>query len=117
PGDRAHPDRRLYRVGYADGSQPDQRGRLRRLSLQADQPQGIPGNDKAGAGGAPGMSAPARILIVDDTPANLKLLGDLLGTRGYAISTAPNGEEGLAKILAEKPDLVLLDVMMPGISG
>jgi adenylate cyclase len=63
------------------------------------------------------MSASARILIVDDTPANLKLLGDLLGTRGYAISTAPNGEEGLAKITAEHPDLVLLDVMMPGISG
>ena len=63
------------------------------------------------------MSAPAKILVVDDTPANIKLLGDLLASRGYAVSTATNGEEGLAKLVAEKPDLVLLDVMMPGISG
>src|SRR5258706_9277801 len=63
------------------------------------------------------MSAQSRILVVDDTPANIKLLGDLLAAKGYAVSTATNGEEGLAKIAAEKPDLVLLDVMMPGISG
>jgi class 3 adenylate cyclase len=63
------------------------------------------------------VSAPAKILVVDDTPANIKLLGDLLAARGYAVSTAANGEEGLAKIAAEKPDLILLDVMMPGISG
>ena len=63
------------------------------------------------------MSAPARILVVDDTPANIKLLGDLLASRGYAVTTAANGEEALAKLAAEKPDLVLLDVMMPGISG
>ncbi|MDH5246186.1 MAG: response regulator [Betaproteobacteria bacterium] len=63
------------------------------------------------------MSTTAKILVVDDTPANVKLLGDLLASRGYAIATAANGEEALAKVAAEKPDLVLLDVMMPGISG
>lgn len=63
------------------------------------------------------MSEPAKILVVDDTPANIKLLGDLLASRGYAVCTATNGEEGLARLAAEKPDLVLLDVMMPGISG
>ncbi|MEW6687911.1 MAG: response regulator, partial [Pseudomonadota bacterium] len=63
------------------------------------------------------MSAQAKILVVDDTPANIKLLGDLLSAKGYAVSTAANGEEALARIAAEKPDLVLLDVMMPGISG
>ncbi len=63
------------------------------------------------------MSVQAKILIVDDTPANLRLLGDLLGMKGYAVSTAPNGEEGLAKVMADAPDLVLLDVMMPGMSG
>ena len=63
------------------------------------------------------MSTPAKILVVDDTPANIKLLGDLLTARGYAVCTASSGEEGLAKVAAEKPDLVLLDVMMPGISG
>jgi class 3 adenylate cyclase len=63
------------------------------------------------------MSAAAKILVVDDTPANIKLLGDLLASRGYSVCTAATGEEGLAKLAAEKPDLVLLDVMMPGLSG
>jgi class 3 adenylate cyclase len=63
------------------------------------------------------MSASAKLLIVDDTPLNLKLLGDLLGVKGYAVVTAANGEEALAKLPDERPDLVLLDVMMPGLSG
>jgi len=60
---------------------------------------------------------PAKILVVDDTPANIKLLADLLTVKGYRVCTATNGEEGLAQVVKEKPDLVLLDVMMPGISG
>jgi class 3 adenylate cyclase len=63
------------------------------------------------------MSAPAKVLVVDDTPHNVKLLADLLGVKGYAVATAVNGEEALAKVASEKPDLVLLDVMMPGLSG
>jgi CheY-like chemotaxis protein len=63
------------------------------------------------------MSAPAKVLVVDDTPNNVKLLFDLLSVKGYAVATATNGEEGLTKIASEKPDLVLLDVMMPGLSG
>jgi class 3 adenylate cyclase len=62
------------------------------------------------------MSA-ARILVVDDTPANLKLLSGLLGSRGYEVETAADGESALAAIARRKPDLVLLDVMMPGLSG
>ncbi len=58
-----------------------------------------------------------KILVVDDTPANIKLLGDLLQHKGYEVSTAVNGEEALASIAKAPPDLVLLDVMMPGISG
>ncbi len=63
------------------------------------------------------MKTPALILVVDDTPANLKLLADLLTLQGYAVSTAANGEEALARVAAEHPDLVLLDIMMPGMSG
>src|SRR5438046_8170642 len=63
------------------------------------------------------MTAPAKVLVVDDTPLNIKLLGDLLAVKGYAVATAANGEEALAKLAAEKPDIVLLDVMMPGLSG
>jgi len=63
------------------------------------------------------MTAPAKILVVDDTPQNVKLLADLLTIKGYAVTTAANGNEALEKIAAERPDLVLLDVMMPGLSG
>jgi class 3 adenylate cyclase len=59
----------------------------------------------------------ARILVVDDTPVNLKLLGDLLTAKGYAVVTATNGPEALDKVAKEPLDLVLLDVMMPGMSG
>ena len=63
------------------------------------------------------MSTPASILVVDDTPANVKLLVDVLSAKGYALSSAVNGEQALAKIAAQAPDLVLLDIMMPGLSG
>jgi DNA-binding response OmpR family regulator len=63
------------------------------------------------------VSEQARILVVDDIPQNVKLLADLLGVKGYAVTTASNGEEALAKVATDKPDLVLLDVMMPGMSG
>lgn len=62
-------------------------------------------------------AAAARVLVVDDTPQNVKLLADLLGAKGFVTITAASGEEGLAKLASEKPDLVLLDVMMPGLSG
>ena len=58
-----------------------------------------------------------KILVVDDTAVNVKLLADLLTAKGYAVSTAVNGVEALDKIERERPDLVLLDVMMPGMTG
>jgi len=63
------------------------------------------------------MSAGAKILVVDDTPHNVKLLADILGAKGYAVSTAVNGEEALKKVASEPSDLILLDIMMPGLSG
>jgi adenylate cyclase len=63
------------------------------------------------------MSDPAKILVVDDTANNVKLLKDLLTMRGYAVVTASSGVEGLEQIEKERPDLVLLDVMMPGMNG
>lgn len=58
-----------------------------------------------------------KILVVDDTPLNVKMLADLLTFKGYQAITAASGAEALAKIEAEQPDLVLLDVMMPGMNG
>ena len=63
------------------------------------------------------MKDPAHILVVDDTAANVKLLADVLGARGYAVSTAASGKEALEKVAADGPDLVLLDVVMPEMSG
>jgi adenylate cyclase len=58
-----------------------------------------------------------KILVVDDTPVNVKLLADLLTVKGYDVVTAAAGAEALEKIAKERPGLVLLDVMMPGMSG
>jgi len=63
------------------------------------------------------MNETAKVLVVDDTPHNVKLLADLLAVKGYSVATAVNGDEALAKVASERPDLVLLDVMMPGLSG
>ena len=59
----------------------------------------------------------ARILVVDDVPANVRMLAGLLKGRGFEVLTAGGGQEGLDKAFSESPDLVLLDVMMPDISG
>lgn len=58
-----------------------------------------------------------KILIVDDDLDTLRLVGLMLQRQGYRIIAAANGEQGLAKALEEKPDLILLDVMMPDMDG
>jgi DNA-binding response OmpR family regulator len=60
---------------------------------------------------------PARILVVDDVPANVRLLEAVLGSRGYDVVTATDGLAALELVDSEQPDLILLDVMMPGIDG
>jgi class 3 adenylate cyclase len=60
---------------------------------------------------------PAHILVVDDIAKNTKLLADLLSAKGYRTTTAASGEAALAALAVQAPDLVLLDVMMPGLSG
>jgi DNA-binding response OmpR family regulator len=57
------------------------------------------------------------ILAVDDKPENLSLLFDLLDGKGYEVLVSQNGESALARAEATQPNLILLDVMMPGIDG
>ncbi len=59
----------------------------------------------------------ARVLVVDDIPANVKLLEAKLGAEYFDVVTASSGEQALALIEKELPDIVLLDVMMPGMDG
>ena len=60
---------------------------------------------------------PADILIIDDDPANLSLLSSLLTGRGHKVRAVLNGQRGLAAAIASPPDLILMDVMMPGMNG
>lgn len=64
-----------------------------------------------------GKAAKKKILIVDDEPAMAALLKSRLEANGYRVTEASDGDEGLCKIRSEKPDLVLLDVLMPGMTG
>jgi CheY-like chemotaxis protein len=63
------------------------------------------------------MSDRPQILAVDDTPANLQILSEVLGAEGYQLRVATSAHAALASLSAATPDLVLLDVHMPGGSG
>jgi DNA-binding NarL/FixJ family response regulator len=65
----------------------------------------------------PPAGRPARILIVDDEPLNVDYLEQELEGRGFETESAANGLEALERVAASPPDLVLLDVMMPGMDG
>src|SRR5438094_8433863 len=65
----------------------------------------------------PGELRPTRVLIADDNPQGVELLEACLGDRDYEIETAADGEETLRKVRDWQPDLILLDIMMPKISG
>lgn len=58
-----------------------------------------------------------KILVVDDSKTELHHLSDILGKRGYSVRTAENGEEAMRRLAEDKPDLILMDVVMPGANG
>jgi diguanylate cyclase len=60
---------------------------------------------------------PARILVVDDQPDNVELLEVILRWEGYLVVTAASGDEALAIVAQQPLDLILLDIMMPGLDG
>jgi adenylate cyclase len=61
--------------------------------------------------------AAARILVVEDAANDIRLLGTLLSEQGYGVSIARSGEEALEQLDREVPNLLLLDVILPGMSG
>ncbi len=58
-----------------------------------------------------------KILVIEDDPSTLRLIKYTLQQEGYEVLTVPNGLEGLRKAKSEQPDLIILDVMLPGIDG
>jgi CheY-like chemotaxis protein len=63
------------------------------------------------------MAGIKTVMIVDDEPVNILLLNEILSCKNYNIITAYSGDESLLKMKKDLPDIVFLDVMMPGISG
>ena len=57
------------------------------------------------------------VLVVDDSPTERHVLVELLSRNGYQVITAENGEEGIEKARRELPDLILMDVVIPGLNG
>ena len=58
-----------------------------------------------------------KILLVDDSKTELHHLSELLTRKGFAVRTAENGEEAMRRLVDDKPDLILMDVVMPGQNG
>ena len=58
-----------------------------------------------------------KILIVDDSKTELHHLSEMLGKKGYSVRTAENGDEAMRRLAEDKPDLILMDVVMPGRNG
>ena len=60
---------------------------------------------------------PKRVLIVEDNPISMELLSELVQAEGYGVIPAVSGSEGLSLARAEHPDLILMDIQLPGIDG
>jgi twitching motility two-component system response regulator PilH len=58
-----------------------------------------------------------KVLLVDDSKTELHHLTDLLSKRGYSVRTAENGDDAMRRLAEDKPDLILMDVVMPGQNG
>src|SRR5439155_19533045 len=94
--------------------------RVRRVSGEADQRHRVPRTGStvlSGRGGALRLEAKPRILVVDDVPQNVRLLEAVLTSSGYAVTSASSGPETLDQVKVDLPDIVLLDIQMPGMNG
>ena len=81
------------------------------------EPNGASGSQSPAPRDEPNTSKKTRILIVEDEPAMVAGLRDNFEYEGYEVISAADGVEGLERALADRPDMVVLDVMMPRMSG
>ena len=70
-----------------------------------------------GSGSQPEANPPARILVVDDQPANIQMVGSMLGSLGYEIVPAADGPSAMKTLADKPPDLILLDIGLPRLNG
>ncbi len=63
------------------------------------------------------MAAPPRVLVVDDDPIHREAVAEILAGQGYAVEQAASGEDCLAAAQASRPDVLVLDLLLPGIDG
>jgi CheY-like chemotaxis protein len=126
--DRRHGERRQRRAGPSVERRRQERRRqqveedLRRIGVAMARPASYVIVGRPAAQGTstrtPGSLA-HRLLVIDDDPRIVELLSAFFETEknGYAVATAPDGEQGLTAFKAERPDVVLLDMNMPGMNG
>ena len=100
-------------------SDPDLHRRALELGAVAVLEKPVGGGQLARVLGRPAFLAPAppRVLIVDDDAEVREMLEELLAPHGFEVATAPNGDLAMQAIARRAPDVVLLDVVMPGLSG
>jgi len=103
-------------TGYAD---PEMHQRAVNLGAAAvlQKPVEWPQLEKALGGPADRSPAAARVLVVDDDADVREFLAELLTAHGYEVATAPNGDLALQELARQSTDVVLLDVVLPGLSG
>ena len=77
----------------------------------------IPAGEVAGAKKQGRKMSIRKILIVDDSPTERHVLNDMLTKSGYEVVASDNGEDAILKAKSLKPDLILMDVVMPGLNG
>ncbi|MBI2159363.1 MAG: response regulator [Candidatus Rokubacteria bacterium] len=100
-------------------SDPDLHRRALELGAVAVLEKPVGGTQLAQVLGRPALlpPAPARVLVVDDDAEVRETLEELLASHGFEVATAPNGDLAMQAIARRAPDVVLLDVVMPGLSG
>lgn len=99
-------------------AEPKAKASPKKLAKPAEKAKSGEGaSPRAVSGSVFGQAKDVRILVVDDEPEVLELLVPFLRGKGYTVSEAQDGDQALEKILTERPNIVVLDVMMPGLSG
>ena len=83
------------------------------MTQHNDRPNGTVAVDRPARPGA----TPKTVLIVEDNELNMKLFHDLLQTRGYTVLQAREGTQGFELARQHRPDLILMDIQLPGVSG